>query len=75
MSSGLKRGRCRLTLSFSDGSSNQVHYLVLPPLKHQVAAVGAHWADDAWLPRDTPDPFGRSASVMYVTFPAVLTTA
>merc|ERR1712166_996723 len=61
---GLSRGRCRLTLLFSDGSKNQVHYLVLPPFDQQIAAVGNHWAHDAWLPRDYPDPFGRSASVM-----------
>ena len=29
-----------------------------------MARCRAHWADDAWLPRDYPDPFGRSASVM-----------
>jgi hypothetical protein len=23
-----------------------------------------HWASAAWLPRDYPDPFGRSAAVM-----------
>lgn len=61
---GVSRGRARLTLVFSDGSENQVHYSVLPSLKDQVAAVGKHWAEDAWLPRDYPDPFGRSASVM-----------
>lgn len=58
------RGFCRITLTFSDGSENQVHYSSLPPLAAQVAAVGRHWADDAWLPRDYPDAFGRSASVM-----------
>lgn len=30
----------------------------------QVRRVGQHWAHDAWLPRDYPDPFGRGASVM-----------
>ena len=59
-----KRGRCRLSLTFSDGSVNQVHYSVLPPLKSQVAAVGKHWAEDAWLPLEYDDPFGRAASVM-----------
>jgi len=61
---GLSRGRARVTLAFSDGSHNQVHYSVLPPLNEQIAAVGTHWAEDAWLPREYPDPFGRSASVM-----------
>ena len=64
-SAGLsKRGRCRLSLLFSDGSTNQVHYSVLPPLKSQVTAVGRHWAEDAWLPLEYDDPFGRAASVM-----------
>ena len=57
---GVSRGRCRLTLTFSDGSVNQVHYSVLPSLAEQVASVGTHWAEDAWLPREYPDPFGRS---------------
>lgn len=61
---GKSRGRCRVTLFFSDGSQNQVHYSVLPSFSQQVDAVGTHWAEDAWLPRDYPDPFGRSASVM-----------
>ncbi len=30
----------------------------------QVARLRAHLTDVAWLPRDYPDPFGRSASVM-----------
>lgn len=58
------RGRCRLSLTFSDGSVDQVHYSILPPMAKQVAAVGTHWAETAWLPLDYPDPFGRAASVM-----------
>jgi hypothetical protein len=54
----------RLSLRFSDGSELAVHYHVLPPLPQQIAALGRHWAEEAWLPRDYPDPFGRSASVM-----------
>ena len=56
---GLARGRCRLSLRFSDGSTNEVHYSVLPPLTTQIARVGTHWAEDAWLPLEYPDPFGR----------------
>ena len=59
---GLARGRCRLSLRFSDGSSNEVHYSVLPPLTTQIARVGTHWAEDAWLPLEYPDPFGRVSS-------------
>jgi len=63
---GGKSSRCRATISitFSDESVVVAHYLVLPSLKTQVERVGTHWAEDAWLPRDFPDAFGRSASVM-----------
>jgi len=57
-------GSVRARAIFSDGSSATVHYFVLPPLSQQVAALGSHFADVAWLPRDFVDPFGRSASVM-----------
>ena len=57
-------GRVRARASFSDGTSMTAHYYVLPPFSRQVAALGAHWADTSWLPREYPDPFGRSASVM-----------
>ena len=58
------RGRARLTVAYSDKTSSTVHYLVVPPFASQVTKLGAHFADVAWLPRDFPDPFGRSASVM-----------
>lgn len=41
-----------------------VNYYVLAPLRDLIAAYGQHAANTAWLPRDFPDPFGRSASVM-----------
>lgn len=62
---GLRRGRSRLEVRLTDGTVAVAHYLVLPPLPHQIANVTAHWANVAWLPRDYPgDPFGRGASVM-----------
>ena len=61
---GLARGRARVALVFSDGTESVAHFHVLPPLASQVAAFGTHLASVAWLPRDYPDPFGRSASVM-----------
>lgn len=64
---GLAAGRARLSVGFSDGSCAVAHYHVLPPLHQQVAALTAHWAEVAWLPRDFPDPFGRGASVMPVS--------
>eukprot|EP00325_Prymnesiales_sp_UTEX-LB-985_P031060 CAMPEP_0174740054 /NCGR_PEP_ID=MMETSP1094-20130205/72619_1 /TAXON_ID=156173 /ORGANISM="Chrysochromulina brevifilum, Strain UTEX LB 985" /LENGTH=739 /DNA_ID=CAMNT_0015943689 /DNA_START=33 /DNA_END=2252 /DNA_ORIENTATION=- len=57
-------GSVRARAIFSDGSTATVHYFVLPPLSQQVTALGSHFADVAWLPRDYIDPFGRSASVM-----------
>lgn len=64
LDSGGTRGRVRLSVHFSDGTSSIAHYYVLPPLSEQVDRLGNHMAHVAWLPRDYPDPFGRSASVM-----------
>eukprot|EP00039_Didymoeca_costata_P004368 m.72838 g.72838 ORF g.72838 m.72838 type:complete len:1030 (+) comp12363_c0_seq3:71-3160(+) len=58
------QGRCRVTVVFSDSSQAHLHYMVLPPLPSLIDKVGHHWAYTAWLPRDYPDPFGRSASVL-----------
>jgi hypothetical protein len=57
-------GRARLALNFSDGSTTSAHYWVLPPLNDHAANYGAFGASTSWLPRDFPDPFGRSASFM-----------
>ena len=57
-------GKSRVVVTFSDGSTAVAHYNILPPFATQVAALGTHLADVAWLPREYPDPFGRSASVM-----------
>eukprot|EP00873_Tetraselmis_striata_P027364 jgi/Tetstr1/447628/TSEL_034988.t1 len=61
---GARRGRARLAVRLSDGSEAVAHYHVLPAFSEQVARLGRHWATAAWLPREFPDPFGRSASVM-----------
>ena len=57
-------GRLRVRIAFSDGTTAVAHYFVVPAFDAQVATLGVHWADVSWLPRDYPDPFGRSASVM-----------
>eukprot|EP00937_MAST-01D_sp_MAST-1D-sp2_P003192 g3192.t1 len=57
-------GQARVEISFSDGTTAVVHYLVLPALPQQIKSVATHWSEVAWLPRDFKDPFGRSASVM-----------
>ena len=46
---GLSRGRCRVSVTFSDSTANQIHYSVLPSFSTQVDRAGAHWADAAWL--------------------------
>jgi hypothetical protein len=59
------RGRVRVEVKFSDSTTSVAHYYVLPgSLKQSVDKIGQHWANDAWLPRDYVDPFGRSASMM-----------
>ena len=58
------RGRARLVLSFSDGTTTSVHYYVLPPLRDLGVLYGSFAASTSWLPRDFLDPFGRSASFM-----------
>lgn len=60
----LAPGRARVAFRLADGSEAVAHYRVTPPFATQVARAGAHWAHTAWLPREYPDPFGRSASVM-----------
>jgi hypothetical protein len=60
----LAPGRARAAVTLADGTTAVAHYHVTPPFAEQVAAAGRHWAEQAWLPRDYPDPFGRSASVM-----------
>ena len=57
-------GRARLTLNFTDGTVGSAHYFVLPPLAAHAATYGAFAASTAWLPRNTADAFGRSASFM-----------
>ena len=58
------RGRVTVTVSYSDGTSSAAHYMVLPAFAEQAAKVSHHYVNDAWLPRETVDPFGRSASMM-----------
>jgi hypothetical protein len=57
----LARGRSRVSVLFDDGTTAVAHYNVLPDFHEQISALGKHWANDAWLPREYMDPFGRSA--------------
>jgi hypothetical protein len=58
------RGRVTVTVSYSDGTASVAHYMVLPAFAEQAAKVSHHYVNDAWLPRETVDAFGRSASMM-----------
>ena len=58
------RGRVTVVVTYSDGTTSAAHYMVLPPFAEQAAKVSNHYVNDAWLPRETVDPFGRSASMM-----------
>jgi hypothetical protein len=58
------RGRARLVVTFSDGTTAPVHYFVTAPLRALGALYGSFAASTSWLPRDFVDPFGRSASFM-----------
>ena len=60
----LAHSRARLLLTFSNGATASLHYYILPPLSALTAAYGAFAATTSYLPRSTPDPFGRSASFM-----------
>ena len=59
----LAPGRARAAIAFPDGTHAIAHYHITPPFNEQVASVGRHWSEQAWLPRAYPDPFGRGASV------------
>ena len=56
--------RVRVVLNFTDGSSIAVQLATVIAQVDAAAAYGKHLANDAWLPRHYPDPFGRSASAM-----------
>jgi hypothetical protein len=58
------RGRARLVVAFSDGTTASVHYYVTAPLQQLGALYGSFAATTSWLPRSFVDPFGRSASFM-----------
>jgi len=56
--------RCRVAVSFSDGTEAAVHYFSIGrSLQEHVGNYSAFLADTAWLPVDYPDPFSRGASI------------
>ncbi|MBB5353150.1 hypothetical protein HNR46_003404 [Haloferula luteola] len=60
---GKSWGRSRLTLTYSDGSSQVVHYLVTKPAAEAVSDLGNFLTTHQWFV-DPNDPFHRSPSVI-----------
>ncbi|KAK3322684.1 hypothetical protein B0H66DRAFT_620425 [Apodospora peruviana] len=56
-------GRARLSLSFSDGRIQTVHYFIPESASVAVAGLGRFLTTKQWF-TDTSDPFGRAPSVM-----------
>ena len=60
---GKSRGRARLSVTFSDGSIQTIHYFVTKPSSRVVADLGHFLTTRQWFV-DPKDPFHRNPSVM-----------
>ncbi|HYN06252.1 MAG TPA: DUF5695 domain-containing protein [Vicinamibacterales bacterium] len=60
---GTKWGRARVTITYSDGSVQTIHYNVTKPAQQAVADMGRFLTTKAWFTDET-DPFQRAPSVM-----------
>jgi hypothetical protein len=60
---GTAWGRARLTVTYSDGAAQTIHYYVTKPAQQAVADMGRFLTTKAWY-TDESDPFGRAPSVM-----------
>ena len=60
---GKKWGRSRLTISYSDGTTQTIHYYVTKPSAEAIADMGRFLTTKAWY-TDESDPFKRAPSVM-----------
>ncbi|KAK8102909.1 hypothetical protein PG984_016055 [Apiospora sp. TS-2023a] len=56
-------GRARLSIQYSDGKLQTVHYYITKPGTEAVADLGRFSTTKQWF-NDTSDPFGRAPSVM-----------
>jgi hypothetical protein len=56
-------GRSRLTVTYSDGAVQTIHYDVTKPASQAVSDMGTFLTTKDWFV-DSNDPFGRSPSVM-----------
>ena len=61
--SGKAWGRSRLTISYSDGTVQTIHYNVTKAASQAVSDMGTFLTTKDWFV-DASDPFGRSPSVM-----------
>jgi hypothetical protein len=57
------RGRARITVAYSDGSLQSVHYFCSPPFPEVLASMQSFLQSQAWY-ADASDPFGRAFSYM-----------
>ncbi|KAK8067859.1 hypothetical protein PG996_006971 [Apiospora saccharicola] len=62
-------GRARLSIQYSDGKLQTVHYYLTKPGTEAVADLGRFSTTDQWF-NDTSDPFGRAPSVMTYDYEA-----
>ncbi len=60
---GNLEGRCRLTLRYTDGLEQTIHYFVTSPEQEQVRRLGAFHATKQWF-ADPNDPFHRTYSFL-----------
>jgi hypothetical protein len=60
---GLLWGRARVTVDYSDGTSQTIHYKVIKPETEVVADLGRFLTTEQWY-ENPADPFGRSPSVI-----------
>jgi hypothetical protein len=60
---GSRLGRARLSVTYSDGTRQAIHYEVIKPETEVVSDMGRFLTTRAWFERPD-DPFGRSPSVI-----------
>lgn len=60
---GKKWGRARLTVDYSDGTAQTIHYYVTKPAAQAISDMGQFLTTKAWY-TDESDPFKRAPSVM-----------
>ncbi|KAL4932587.1 uncharacterized protein BDV17DRAFT_279402 [Aspergillus undulatus] len=56
-------GRVRLTITYSDGVTQAVHYYITDSASEAVGKLGNFFTTKAWF-NDSTDPFGRAPSVI-----------